>query len=374
MKATIPVFRPPIPRAWKGEVEKVMESHWWGYGPGCHALEREFCRTRGGWALATNSCTAALYLVGRRLVEQGHKEVIVPAITFVSTAMAFHQAGLRVSVADVNPDTLTLSVASARAKVRRGTGAIVAVHLFGQRQDLGPLRTLCDERGLSLIEDCAHRLGTKDEAGLADYACFSFNAVKEAPAGEGGMLWGRRIADERECRAASYLGMDVDTFQRSAQRVHRPYAFSAGGGLKLRLNDLSAAFVRACLPEMDTWRASRREVFGDYDRALGLAGGDAQTIRRDYTSDSMLMYVFRVAAAKRDGLRKALAEGGVATSVHYPSLSEHPLWRDQSCPRAELHSREILTLPCYPGLTKTARRKVLEALGQALSRTREWPR
>jgi dTDP-4-amino-4,6-dideoxygalactose transaminase len=359
MTNAIPVFRPPIPRAWQRELAAVVESRWWGYGPRCHALEREFMRDGAGWALATNSCTAALYLVGRCLAGSTGGEVIVPALTFASTAVAFHEAGLRVRVADVDPVTLMLDVKSAAACITPLTRAIVAVHLYGQKQDLQSLRDLCDEHNLRLVEDCAHRLYARTESTVADFACFSFNAVKEAPAGEGGMLWGRHIADEEPCRAVSYLGMKVDTIQRSSSTVHKPYAYSLQGGLKLRFSDLAAAFVHACTDELSSWHEARRKICARYDTAFMRLAPTVRLLTRNEMADSLLMYVVRVPDNQREQLRQALAKSGIATSVHYPSLSEHPLFVTDGCSIAEQAACELITLPCFPELTVADQDRVI---------------
>lgn len=362
MTNAIPVFRPPIPRAWQRELAAVVESRWWGYGPRCHTLERDFMRNGAGWALATNSCTAALYLVARCLAGTSGGEVIVPALTFASTAVAFHEAGLRVRVADVDPMTLMLDAKSASACITPLTRAIVVVHLYGQKHDLQSLRDLCDKHNLRLVEDCAHRLNARTESTLADFACFSFNAVKEAPAGEGGMLWGRHIADEEPCRAVSYLGMKVDTAQRSSSTVHKPYAYSLQGGLKLRLSDLAAAFVHACADDLSGWHDARRNICARYDTAFMHLAPSVRLLNRNETTDSFLMYVVRVPEKQRERLRQELAKSEIATSVHYPPLSEHPLFSTHSCGIAEQAACELMTLPCFPELTVADQDRVIAEL------------
>src|SRR6185312_2133683 len=135
---------------------------WLGYGPQCRLLEERFCAGRGGWALATSSCTSALYLVGRLVHALGRvhePEIIVPSMTFVASGMAFLQAAVRPVVAEVGADDLLLDVEDVRRALTPRTRAILAVHLYGQRcRELEALRALADEHGLLLVEDCAHRV------------------------------------------------------------------------------------------------------------------------------------------------------------------------------------------------------------------------
>lgn len=367
IKTTVPIYRPSIPQGWKEQLESVVESRWWGYGPRCHALEREFVNVREGWSLATNSCTAALYLIGRFLTttNASRREIIVPAMTFVSTAMALREAGLIVRLADVDPSTLLLDPESAASLINENTIGVVAVHLYGQLQDLTRLRELCDTNNLYLIEDCAHRLDARSEPSVADFACFSFNAVKEATGGEGGMLWGRAPDQEVLCRNISNLGMDMDTLYRSSSLVHSSYGFSEHGGLKLRYSDFSAAFVQSCLVEFQSWHIARTRIVERYNNAfLPLMRISIQP--RNLSNDSCLMYVVRVPEVSRNRVRQSLAEKGIATSLHYPSLSEHPLFGGFSCPEAERASRELVTLPCYPELSAEDQGRVIDAIREAV--------
>jgi dTDP-4-amino-4,6-dideoxygalactose transaminase len=289
-------------------------------------------------------------------------EVIVPAITFVSTAMAFHIAGMRPVPVDVRPDTLLLDEEAVIRHLTPRTRAVVVVHLYGQQQDVSGLRMLCDRHGLALIEDCAHRIGNLAETPVGDFACYSFNAVKEAPAGDGGLLWARDATLEPAAREITYLGMTIDTFQRAATSLHREYGFGCGGGGKLRLTDVAATFVLACLGHMDEWRAKRRSVFARYEKELPMAMASVSLFPR-LATDSCLMFVVRVPHAERSSVRRALADVGIATSMHYPSLSRHPLWSQFAapCPVAEQAEDEVLTLPCFPDMDSQAQDRVISA-------------
>jgi dTDP-4-amino-4,6-dideoxygalactose transaminase/RimJ/RimL family protein N-acetyltransferase len=368
----IPVFRTRVPDAARARVQRTLESGWLGYGPECRALERAFVDRRGGWALATSSCTSALYLAGRlvrKLAADGAAEVIVPAMSFVASAMAFAQAGLRPVLADVDPETLLLDPAAAERAATPRTRALIVVHLYGQRHpQLAALRALADARRLVLIEDCAHRLDLLDrEAPVGDLLCYSFNAVKELPAGEGGLLWGRQTEHEPWVRAVSNLGLTVDTMQRASMLRHADYASIAEPGLKLRSSDLAAALVNASMDTLAASRAERRAQVRAYDRSLAPLAPAVRLIPRA-DDDSFLMYVAKVPAATRDAVRAAMAQAGVATSVHYPSLARHPLLgngRERAgCSDQDL---SIVTLPTFPGLERADQQRVVDSLAESLA-------
>lgn len=369
MKTVIPVYRTPTVPEVEESLEGCLRSGWWGYGPACHALEEQFTREHGGWALATSSCTSSLHMAAKLLHRSPQDEVVVPAITFVSTAMAFLSAGFKVRIADVNPETLMADAATIEPLINGNTRAVVVVHLYGQRAPVEEVRALCDRRGAAMVEDCAHRLGLDDGGPAGDYACYSFNAVKEAPCGEGGLLWGRDADSELCARALSNLGLTADTWQRSSNPKHADYNFSASVGLKLRLNDISATIVNVMLRHRVRLREAREAVFRRYDAALSEAGPFLSLMKRT-AGDSFLMYVMKVSGPGRDRLRTALAAAGVATSTHYPSLSKHPLFREAGgrCPVAESAAERVITLPCFPDLTPDDQACVVRTIKEAVAR------
>lgn len=362
----IPVCRPFVADAALSELSECLASGWLGYGPACRSLEARFTTHRGGWALATSTCTSALYLTALLCRQYYDDEVIVPAITFVSSAMAFHHAGFRVRIADVHPQTLLLDLRVAERLVSTRTRALVVVHLYGQRYQTESARRFCDDHDLRLIEDCAHRLDLLDSTGpYGDFACYSFNAVKEAPCGEGGMLWCRNTKMEAQARSLSHLGMKVDTLARSYSAMHRPYEFSAESGLKLRLNDLAARLAAVGLDQLAETRARRAALFNTYQ--CKLAGFDPQVrLLGRYPDDSFLMFILRVPSNLRETLRIEMAAREVATSVHYASLSTHPLLGEEACLEAERASHELITVPCYPGLSDAEQERVVNTLTHAL--------
>ncbi|MFI4888270.1 MAG: DegT/DnrJ/EryC1/StrS family aminotransferase [Burkholderiales bacterium] len=366
MRPAVPVFRTFVTELARARAASVLAGGWLGYGPECRALEARFVDMRGGFALATGSCTSALYVAALLLRERTvAREVIVPSLTFASTAIAFHHAGFRVRIANVDPRDLMLTAATALPLIGNDTAAIVAVHLYGQRcAAIGELRALCDAHALALIEDCAHRVDLLDNQRPAgDFACYSFNAVKELPCGEGGLLWGRRASDEDVARAVSNAGLGIDTMERAATARHADYRFTARSGLKLRLNDVAAALVNGALESLCDSRARRARQFAHYDERLTALSPAMRPLLR-HADDSCLMYVLRVPAHQRDAIRRHLADRGVATSVHYPSLARHPLFAGAGASEIDIGDT-LITLPSFPAMTEQEQSIVVDALKSA---------
>ena len=253
--------------------------------------------------------------------------------------------------------------------VSSATRAVVAVHLYGQKcPALSALRRLCDRHRLSLVEDCAHRLDVLDTTPpLGDLLCYSFNAVKELPGGEGGILWSPHPELENPARAISNTGLGIDTLQRSASARHADYEFTTKSGLKLRGNDVMASLVNGAFSSLREWRARRLEQCAAYDAALASLSPEVRPLARD-ADDSGLMYVVRVSPANRNAIRLAMAQRLVATSVHYPSLARHPLFQVAAAtPALALDLDDaLITLPTFLEMTPAHHQHVVDALGAAL--------
>jgi perosamine synthetase len=349
IQKVIPLYAPPIINDASNAIKNCFESGWWGYGLACKELESKFTNNRGGWAIATSSCTSALYIAARLIKQSPQDEVIVPAITWISSAMAFLSAGFNVKLADVNQADLMINIESIKSLISNKTRAIVIVHLYGQKSNVVEIRNLCNENNIILIEDCAHRIDIEDTP-LGDYCCYSFNTVKEIPCGEGGLIWAKDLKEENKARSISYLGMEINTWQRSSNTKHKDLVFSKNPGLKLQLNDISASIVNTMFYHKDNFRRKRKLIFNTYEQYLSELNPIVSMIERK-TDDSFLMYIILLNGTSREKLREGMALDGVSTSVHYPSLSQHPLIKNPFTPNADVIAKNILTLPCYPDLS-----------------------
>lgn len=174
------------------EVVKVLRSDYLTTGPAVDTFEKDVAGYTGSReAVALSSGTAALHATMHALEITPGDEVIVPAITFAASANCVAYMGGTPIFADVDPQTLLIDPDSIRAKITERTRAVVAVDYAGQPCDVTELRTICAEHGLSLVGDCCHSLGARDEHGrmagtTADLSVLSFHPVKHITTGEGG--------------------------------------------------------------------------------------------------------------------------------------------------------------------------------------------
>ena len=175
------------------------------------------------------------------------------------------------------------------------------------------------------------------------------------------MLWCADATREADARQISNLGLSFDTLQRCSTLPHRDYEFSAYGGLKLRLNDIAGTLALHGVNRLVETRQQRQALARRYDQAFRDLSPCLQLMHRQ-SDDSGLMYVVRIEKGRRSALREALAGAGIASSVHYSSLSQHPFFSGTSCPNAEQAQQEVLTLPLRLNLTAAEQDKIIEVV------------
>ena len=303
-------------------------------------------------ANGTDALTLALLSLG---LPPG-AEVIVPAFTYVATLEAAALLGLKPVLVDALPDTFNVDPAAVRAALTPRTGAVVAVHLFGQCADLEELTKICPAAGVALIEDNAQALG----------ADFTFASGETAYAGTVGEVGTTSFFPSKNLGC---LGDGGALFTRDAARAARLHQLANHGqsqkylhqriGLNSRLDTLQAALLRVKLRHLPAAQAARQAVAARYDAALaGLPG--VHIPARDPRSNHVFhQYTLQVeGAARRDALQKYLKEKGVPSAVYYPlPVHAQPAYaylgyRLGQFPVAEALCQQVLSLPVHPGLTQ----------------------
>jgi UDP-2-acetamido-2-deoxy-ribo-hexuluronate aminotransferase len=283
-------------------------------------------------------------------------EVIVPAFTYVATLEAAAVLGLVPVPVEVCADTFNLDPAAVEAALTARTGAIVAVHLFGQCADLAALRRLADQQGVALIEDNAQAIGATFTTAAGDtwvagrvgeVGTTSFFPSKNLGAmGDGGALF------TEDAARASYLRQLANHGQ--TQKYHHEHI-----GLNSRLDTVQAALLRVKLRHLPHWTAARQRVAAQYDAALAGVPG-IQTPMRDSRSTHVFhQYTITVAGAgRREALQHYLQQHGVPSMVYYP-LPNHlqPAYQylgyqAGQFPVAERLCHTVLSLPIHPTLTE----------------------
>ncbi|HET6201326.1 MAG TPA: GNAT family N-acetyltransferase [Planctomycetota bacterium] len=374
----IPVFRPSLGDEEIAAVAEVLRSGWIGLGPKTAAFERAFAESVGArHAVGTASGTAALHLALLGLGVGPGDEVIVPSLTFVSTAHAVRYCGGVPVFADVEEETLCLDPRDVRRKISPRTKAILPVHYGGHPADLDALQALARRHRLLLLEDAAHAAGAEyggrrvGSPGPSAAVCFSFHAVKNLTTGEGGMVTTDDEGLARRLRELRWMGISRDTWERTKGDAVHAWRYEVRSlGWKAHLSDIQAAIGLVQLRKLDAGNARRREIALRYAAALRDLPGVRIPVERPGLRSSWHLYPIR--AQRRDDLLAFLKKRGIAPGVHYFPLHLHPYYLETgekarfagpgTCPVAERAWKELLSLPLYPGLAEAEIEAVVRAV------------
>lgn len=235
-------------------------------------------------------------------------EIIVPGNSFIASAEAVTRCGHKVVFADVDHGCYTLTAETVRSKLTERTKAIIAVHLYGHPCDMDALLEICNEHGLTLIEDCAQAHGAEYKGrrvgAIGHLAAFSFYPGKNLGAyGDAGAITTQDEALATRSRMIANHG-------RIAKYDHE---FE---GRNSRLDGLQAAILSAKLPHLEDWTQRRIEIADHYLRHL--AGIDSLILPERKEWARQVYHLFVVRTAKRDELKAFLVTRGIETGVHYP--------------------------------------------------------
>ena len=350
----IPVLRPSMTEREVSAVAEVMRSGWLGNGLKCLEFEKRLAdRYAYRNCVTVNSGTAALHLACLTSGIGPGDEVIVPALTFISTALAVSYCGARPVFADIYPDTLCIDWGDVRRKTNGRTKAVIPVDYAGYCACMNEDRSW----PVPLIQDAAHFSGG---FGYGDEVCFSFHAVKNLAMGDGGAILPNDYAKAERMRALRWCGIDRSTWQRSGKRYGWDYDIKEVG-YKCHLSDIMAAIGLVQLDRLDEMNERRCEIAYRYSKEF--AGiGDIQ-LPANHVAHTHHLYVIRVDADKRDTLIDHLAENGISAGVHYRPITTYSIYADQPTPPVtEREWHRLVSLPIFPDLTEEDQGRVIEAV------------
>jgi dTDP-4-amino-4,6-dideoxygalactose transaminase len=339
-------------------IARVLASGWFILGPEVEAFEREIvssfdCGNAVGVGNGTDAITLALMAVG---VGPGD-EVVTTPLTAAFTALAVSRLGVKPVFADVEPETLTLSVESVARKITSKTRALMPVHLYGNAANIEGMLELADAHGLAVVEDACQAHGSrhhgKSLGSLGRAGTFSFYPTKNLGAlGDGGMVV------TRDDEIAAKLKRLRNGGQSSRYRHDEI-------GVNSRLDEIQAAVLRVKLKYLESRNERRRELSRLYEQALEGSAVRPVAVRDGCTS---ARHLFVIRAPNRDALAAHLKKSGIETLIHFPipthlqrayeSLGQGP----GSCPNAEKACEEILSLPLYPTLANEVVGRVADAI------------
>ena len=307
------------------------------------------------------SGTAALALMLEANGIGAGDEVIVPAHTFIASALAVAHVGATPVFCEVDAGTGLIDAGAARSLAGPRTTAVLAVHLYGQTCDMAAIEAFARPQGLLVLEDAAQahgaRHGGRPAGSLGAAAAFSFYPSKNLGAlGDGGAV----------CTSDPDVAERIRRLRNLGQRRKGEHTEL---GYNERLDGLQAALLRVKLPHLDTWNTARRAHAARYAELLP---ADVQLLH-ERSSSPCIYHLYPIRVPDRAAVAGALDALGVDTGVHYsPAAHRHPAWtqyeiRVGATPNADAWAAEELSLPMHPDLEATEIERVADAVSSALS-------
>lgn len=376
----LPFCRPQINADDIEAVAAVLRSGWITTGPQCAALESAFCEQTGArHAVAAISATALLHLYLVALGIGAGDEVITPSLTWVSTPNLIELVGAKPVFVDVDRDHLMTSAELIERAITPRTRLIIPVHFAGAPLDLDPIRELAQRRGIALLEDAAHALGTTyrgTPVGASGNAIFSLQAIKNVTSAEGGVFVTDDEALAARIRRLRFHGLGVDAFDRATQG-RSPQAEVVEPGFKYNLPDMCAALGLNQFKRLAQINA-KRKALADHYRARLQSVPELQPLVAPAWEHVHGHHLMVVRVLARDGgfrnefIEKMKAEQ-IGCGIHFRAVHEQKYYREQlrgqhlDLPNTEWNSARICSLPCFPDMTFADVDRVIAAAQKVLA-------
>ncbi len=335
MSDDIPIARPSFAKEEEREVLAALRSGWVAQGPRVARFERAFAQRVGAeHAVATSSCTTALFLALHSLGIGPGDEVIVPSLSFIASTNAITHCGAAPVFVDVEEASYNIDPERVKDAVGPRTRALLVVDQVGLPAELDSLREIADRAGIELIEDAACAIGSyyrgQPVGGMGTTACFSFHPRKVLCTGEGGMITTDNVVLAERLRRLRHQGMSLSDLERHTAE-HSIIESYPEIGYNFRMSDLHAAVGLAQLAKLDKLLARRREAA---DRYAGLLAHEPRLILPTSPADrqpnyqSYLIRVEGVEADERNYIIQYARERGVAMRRGLMAVHREAPYRD----------------------------------------------
>ena len=368
------------------EVVDCLKSGWLSTGPRAARLEHDILTYTGaGYAVATNSCTAALHLSLLAAGVGPGDEVITTPLTFGATANVIEHVGARPVLADIAKDTFLIDPEAIEEQVTEQTKAIIPVHFAGSPCDMDAINTIARKHSIPVIEDAAHALGAKYGGRMigdgTNLTCFSFYVTKNIAAGEGGMLTTNDSERADLMRCYGLHGMSRGAWQRYTSTNSDLHYDIVYPGYKYNMPDIAASVALQQLAKLEGFIARRREYADMYfellkdQEALILPTSlrpQSRSIRCAWHLYPVMVRLEQLTCS-RDEIMRALIKENIGVATHFRALFEQPYYRDKyrlrgdAYPNAKFVSDRVFSIPLSTKISRQDIQGVVTALNKVLS-------
>lgn len=343
------------------EIRECLEKGWTGLGyktVGIETAWKEYAQLAHAHFLNSNTVglNLAFEIFKSKFGWSDDDEVITTPLTFVSTNHAILHARLKPVFADVD-DYLCLDPESVASRITPRTKALIFVGMGGNPGQYARILEICRAHDIKLVLDAAHMAGTRVDGrhvgSDADATVFSFQAVKNLPTADSGMICFKDAEDDERVRKLTWLGINKDTYARTTGEGAYKWMYDVEEvGHKYHGNSIMAAIALVQLKYLDADNAYRRQLATWYRHNLE----NRNNVKVVQTIDACesAQHLFQIRVNNRDALMLALNEHGIYPGVHYRDNTNYRMYRyaEGTCPNAAAASREIISLPLHLRMTK----------------------
>lgn len=350
----ISIAKPQINWREQLAVIRVLKSGSLAQGPEVKLFEEEFSKIVGDReCVAVNSGTSALHMSLLALGIGSGDEVILPSFTFAATANVVALVGAKPVFVDIDPKTFCINTDLIQPAITKKTKAIIVVHLYGLAADMTKILEIAKINSLLVVEDAAQAhlasIDNKNVGTFGDAAAFSFYPTKNMTSGEGGMVVLKNSKDARICRLLRNQGME-SKYQNEVI------------GFNLRMTDIHAAIGRCQLRKLSEATEKRIKNAQYLSQKL-----NSEFIPYVPTGFKHVFHQYTVRIKdSRNAFSVALQNLGIGNSVYYPTqVHKLPSFNlDLILYETELATKEVLSLPVHPSLTKRQLTRICDSFNK----------
>lgn len=343
----------------------TLKSGWLSTGKKTKIFEDKFKKFKGSkYAIALNSCTAAIHLSLLALGLKKGDEVITTALTFCSTINSIIYTGATPVLVDVDPITQNIDHNKIEKKITKKTKALLVVHFAGRPCEMNKISKIAKKYKLKLIEDCAHAIETKynskNTGTFGDFGCFSFYATKNLVTGEGGMIITNNKKFYQKIKVLSLHGMDKAAWNRYGKQGYRHYDVTQIG-YKYNMSDIQSSIGIEQLKKLNIHHKIREKIWNKYEKSFkNLSFGKPKSFNKKKIKHSYHLYNLFI-NKQRDGLTRdqaisQLHKKKIGVGIHYRAIPEHSIykkvfdWKLKDYPNSKRIGRETISIPLSPAL------------------------
>ena len=357
MVKRIKLFDPSIDSKEQNVVQSILQSHFWASGSGVGKVkkfEESFKNYIGSKnCIAVNNGSSALNLA-LSLQDIKNKEVIVPSLTFVSTVNAIKQNGGIPIFIDIDPVTLCIDVSKIEKLISKKTCAILPVHFGGIPCDLDPIKSICKDLKLVLVEDAAHAAGSvyqkKRIGSHGNLVCFSFHPVKNLAMPTGGL-----ISINQKDHKKIHKILESRRWCGISNRHNGTYDIDEPGW-NYYMNEFSAGIGLVQLSKLDKMNKVRLKIAKRYDKEINLE-------QKMMLSTNCSYHLYWILVKNREKFRKNMAEINIETGIHYRPVHTMSYYKTKSSlSETEKVGKHIVSIPIHPNLSNNDVSRIIKSV------------